>query len=408
MNLFAFSFLTGDIGQAILLACLALVGYAYLGYPLLLWGVSKTFGRPPRGHDEVAHHLPTLSLLIVAHNEETCIAERIENALALKYPAERLEIVIASDGSSDRTAEIAAGYAGRGVRLLDYKQRRGKAAVLTDAIRECSGEIVALSDANTFYERHALKKLARWFADAQVGVVCGRLLLVDRASGQNVDGIYWRYETFLKKCEARLGALLGANGAIYSIRRDLYVPIPETTIVDDFVIPLLAKLKSRCRIVYDSDAIAYEETPPTIRDEFRRRSRIGAGGFQSIAMLYPIMHPRHGWTSFSFLSHKVCRWTCPFFLLGALISNAILLASERYSAVLVAQCSFYSLAGMGAFLPGSHVSVRLIRLTTMFTSMNLALLVGFWRWASGRQRGTWQRTARTGGDVSMELVGNAN
>src|SRR5262249_30950742 len=148
-------------------------------------------------------------------------------------------------------------------------------------------------------------------------VVCGRLVLTDPATGCNVDSYYWRYETFLKRCEGRLGALLGANGAIYAIRRELYTPIPGNTIVDDFVIPLRAKLRTGCRIVYDGDAVAREETPPNVGAEFHRRSRIGAGGFQSIGLLWRLLNPRSGWVAFTFFSHKILRWVCPFFLVAA-------------------------------------------------------------------------------------------
>ena len=170
--------------------------------------------------------------------------------------------------------------------------------------------------------------------------MCGRLVLVDPETRQNVDGIYWQYETFLKNCEGRLGALLGANGAIYALRRSLYVPIANDTIVDDFVIPLLAKLSSGCKIIYDSEAEAREETPPNMSCEFRRRVRIGGGGFQSIGMLWRLLNPRFGWLSFSFLSHKILRWFCPFFLLGLLLTNLALCGSSFYRMALTAQATF--------------------------------------------------------------------
>src|SRR5207244_3480535 len=155
-----------------------------------------------------------MTLLIAAHDEAEVIGERLENALAVDYPAGKFEIVVASDGSSDATAAIVRSFADRGVRLLDYHPNRGKSATLNAAWNEIHGELVLLSDANTFIEPGAPKRLARWFDDASIGAVCGRLVLVDPASGRNVDGLYWRYETFLKLCESRLDALLGANGAI--------------------------------------------------------------------------------------------------------------------------------------------------------------------------------------------------
>ena len=223
-----------------------------------------------------------MSVLVAAYNEEKEIGDRIVNALKQDYPPGMLEVVIASDGSSDRTNEIAAAFAGYGVRLLDYPVRRGKATVLNDAFGELDGEVVVLSDANTYFsDPGVVRKLARWFRDPAVGAVCGKLVLTDPETGTNVDGVYWKYETFLKQCESRLGALLGSNGAIYAIRRELFDGIPPGTVLDDFVIPLLARMRTGKRIVYDPEARADEETPKGIGQEFKRRARIGAGGFQS-------------------------------------------------------------------------------------------------------------------------------
>jgi cellulose synthase/poly-beta-1,6-N-acetylglucosamine synthase-like glycosyltransferase len=377
-------------------ACAAAVAYAYVGYPLVVWLASRLFGRD-RARPAVApdgSDLPPATLLIAAYNEESVIAARIENALAMDYPPGKLEIVVASDGSADATPAIVARYADRGVRLLDYKARRGKASVLNAAMEEVRTPLVLLSDANTDFAPDAARKLAPWFADPAVGTVCGRLVLTDPETGRNADGLYWRYETFLKKCEARLGALLGSNGAIYAIRRSDYRPIPPETIVDDLVIPLLAKVHSRHEIVYDAEAVAVEETAPDVAGEFRRRARIGAGGFQAICLLWPLLDPRRGWIAFSFLCHKVLRWLCPFFLIGMLLSTLPVLDRPFGRYALGGQVAFYLLAAVVGRLPTRARYLRPLRLVHMFTSMNLALLFGFWRWVRGTQKGTWTRTAR--------------
>lgn len=193
--------------------CLAVVAFAYVGYPVLIWACSRLFGRTDHDTNTPAD-LPTVSMLIVAHNEEADIEARILNALSQDYPPEKLEIVIASDGSTDGTNEIVGRYADRGVRLLAFPENRGKAAALDRAVPQLTGEVVVLSDANTRMDRLAVRRFAERLADPTVGAVCGRLVLVDRESVRNADGVYWRYETFLKRCEGRLGALLGANGAI--------------------------------------------------------------------------------------------------------------------------------------------------------------------------------------------------
>ena len=313
----------------------------------------------------------------------------------MDYPREKLEIVIASDGSSDGTPEIVRRFAADGVVLLDYRQRRGKAAVLNAAVPDLKGEVVILSDANTTIERAAARRLVRWFCRPGVGAVCGRLELVDPRTGRNADGLYWKYENFLKRCEARLGALLGANGAIYAIRKRCYVPIPDGTIVDDFVIPLLARLHSGCALIYDSEAVALEETAPGVGAEFHRRCRIGAGGFQSLGLLRGLLDPRRGWIAFAFLSHKLLRWLCPFFLIGALAANLVLLGGPpAYRGTLVAQAAFYLSASASALVPGRSAAMRPLRLATMFVGMNAALLVGFCRWLQGSQGGAWRRTPR--------------
>lgn len=377
-------------------ACVALVSYAYIGYPIVIWVLSRTFGVHAAAPASDGHDLPRASLILAAYNEEAVIEERLRNAFAMDYPAGKFEVLVGSDGSKDRTAAIVEGFIDRGVRLFAFDRNRGKASVLNDLVAAADGEILLMSDANTDVDPGAARRLVRWFRDPRVGAVVGRLVLVDPLTGRNADGVYWKYETFLKKCEGRLGALLGANGAIYALRRDLYVPIPPETIVDDFVIPLLAKVRTGCTIVYDPEAFATEETPPDVGDEFHRRSRIGAGGFQSILMLWKLLDPRRGWVSFTFLSHKILRWLGPFFLLGALGCNLLLLNNPFYLFCLWVQIAFYLTSLIMSFVPASVRVLRPLRLTTMFVGMNAALLVGFWRWVRGRQRGTWRRTARVG------------
>ena len=373
--------------------CVALIVYAYAIYPIVVWGLSRLFGRLATSPALAEDDLPSVSLLIAAYNEEQVIAPRIENALALDYPADRLEVVIASDGSNDATARIVSAFEDRRIRLLQSPLRRGKATVLNAAFRHVRGDIVLLSDANTFTDRSALRHIVRWFENPRVGIVCGHLVLTDPATGRNVDGLYWRYETFLKTCEGRLGALLGANGAIYAIRRSSFAGIWNDTIVDDFVIPLVTRLRSGCEIVYDDHAIAYEETPHDFSTEFSRRSRIGAGGFQSIIRLRGLLNPGQGWTAFTFFSHKVLRWLCPFLLIAAFVTNLALINVPLYQLTMTVQVLGYGLALLG-LATGTHPGFRPLRLATMFTAMNAALLVGFWRWASGGQQGVWQRTAR--------------
>jgi cellulose synthase/poly-beta-1,6-N-acetylglucosamine synthase-like glycosyltransferase len=382
------------IATVVFWTCLSGVFYHYVGYPILIWACSIAFGRSRSIPDLERDNPPSVSVVVAALNEESVIGDRITNALSADYPPTRFEFVVASDGSSDRTADIVNGYGDSRVRLFEFSTRRGKAHVLNDVIPRLSSDIVILSDANTFLEPAVVGRMVRWLNAPDVGVVVGRLVLTDPFTGNNMDGAYWKYETFLKQCESRLEALLGANGAIYGFRRSLFVPLPADTLVDDLVLPLLIKLRTRCAIIYDMDSVAHEEAPDRIGSEVERRRRIGAGGFGSLSVLSPLLRPSFGWTAFAFASHKLLRWVCPFLLLGLLVSNLLLLESGLYQVAFAAQVLFYAASMVGAALPGSSPPVRVLRLAALFSGMNLALLGGFWRWSSGQRGAVWQRTAR--------------
>jgi len=372
-------------------SCAGLIAFTYALYPPLVWCWSRLWGREPAARDVSDQDAPMISLLIVAHNEEAVMKQRLANALSMDYPRDRLEIVVASDGSSDRTTAIVRE---QGVRLIEFLEQRGKAAAINRAIPQLRGQIVILSDANTEFDSQAVRKLVRWFHDPKVGAVCGRLMLTDVQTGRNVDSVYWRYETMLKQSESRLGGLLGANGAVYAIRRSMFSPTPDGTIIEDFVIPLLARLRHGCSILYDIQAVAREESAPRVRDEFRRRCRIGTGNFQSFAVLWPLLNPRHGFVAFAFFSHKVLRWFCPFFLVGLLVSSLALVDHRFYRIALVAQLIFYAVASITLLIPNRLKLPKLLALSGMFVSMNAALLVGFVRWLSRSRHGSWSPTPR--------------
>jgi len=393
--------LTG-LAETVFYVCLAFVVYVYAIYPLLIWACARRWGRNLPAPAMRDADLPTLSLLIAAHNEESVIGRRLQNALSLDFPRDKLQIVVASDGSTDKTADIVRSFADQGVLLLDFPRNRGKTAALNAAWSQLTGDVVLLSDANTSIEPSAPRRLARWFSDPDIGAVCGRLVLTDPQSGRNADGLYWRYETFLKRCEARLGALLGANGAIYAVRRTAHSGIPPETIIDDFVIPLRITIETGRRLLYDEEAVAHEETPGEIHDEFRRRVRIGTGGFQSMRHIWPLLHPRYGWLALSLVSHKFLRWLCPFFLLGELVANLCLCNHVFYYALFMAQMAFLALAAHGTRLSGRGHFVKLARLSAMFSAMNLALFVGFVYWLLGRYGGVWTPTSNLKGCATAD------
>jgi cellulose synthase/poly-beta-1,6-N-acetylglucosamine synthase-like glycosyltransferase len=376
---------------------LGLVVYTYALYPIVIWCCAR-LARPRVLPDADEEYRPSVALLIAAYNEESIIEERILNALQTEYPKSKLVIVIASDGSSDSTAELVTAYQDRGVQLLNYPNRRGKALVLNETIPRLPCDITVLSDANTEFRPDAITQMVQWFRDPEVGAVVGELYLRDPRAGKNVDHLYWKYESFLKRCESRLDALSGAHGAIYALRTNLFTPLPIPTILDDIMIPLHAKLLTGCRIVcrivYEQAAVAWEDIAPDLQVEFRRRCRIGAGAFQSLRILGAILNPRHGWLTFSFISHKLFRWLSPFFLVLLLVSNLMLLDIPLYQVLLAGQLTFYGMALLGIMVLQGAIW-KAVRICTMFCVVNLALICGFLIWLTQHQKGTWRPTPRS-------------
>ena len=374
---------------------LFLIVYSYCLYPLLLV-LFQRINRPAPVVFKDAHYLPKVSIVIAAYNEEKTIRHRIENCLALDYPFDQLEIIIASDGSSDQTNSITKEYAHQGVKLFDFKERRGKINILNDSIARASHEIIVLSDANTMFARDALKKLVRHFQYPQIGCVCGLLYFVNTKGTKtgDLEGFYWRYETHLKKMEGTRGSLLGANGAIYAIRKNLFQACPTETIVDDFLIPM--KILARgYKVIYDPDATASEEFTQQFIQEKERRIRIGAGDFHALTLLWPMLNPLRGFSAIAFLSHKVLRWFAPFFLVFLFITSIMLVNHGIvYDLVLWGQILFYMAAMAGQALSHTPKPVRLFALCYYFVSMNIALFLGFYKFLRGRQKATWQRTER--------------
>jgi len=337
--------------------------------------------------------LPSVSVVVAAWNEAEVIGKKVQNSLALDYPPEKIEVIIGSDGSDDGTDEIVAACEDKRIRLAASRERTGKVGVLNRTIPAASGEIVVLSDANTMIDRQAIRKLVRHFRDPRIGAVCGRLRLYNPKKSDYEESAYWVYESFLKLHEGKRGAVMGANGGIYAIRKKLFTPLPPNTIVDDFVIAMRC-LQRGYRVVYDPEALAVEETTEDYAKERMRRIRIAAGNFQSLGLVGDLLHPRHGFTAFAFFSHKLLRWLVPFFLAFALLANLSLLDQRLYQATFAAQVLFYWLAviGYAVRLPGPIG--RLASLARYFVEMNVGMAQGFVRFLRRTQKVTWQRTAR--------------
>ena len=337
---------------------------------------------------------PDVDVVLSAYNEEVCIHQRVENLLAQDYQGQ-LRILVASDGSADRTGEIISAFDDPRVVALDFKENRGKVAVLNDLVSRATADVLVFTDANTDFEPDAITRLVSTFDDS-TGAVCGELHLHNDAGGQNSDGLYWRYEQFLKKSESNLGALLGANGAVYAIRRALYEPLSTDTVVDDFCIVMNVK-KQGYDVVYNDNARAREEVAPTLSDEYGRRVRIGLGNYRALVANTWALSPFRGVLSWCFWSHKVLRWFGPHLMLAAFVSNALLISDPFYLLTFTAQVIFYATAWLGTKAINQDKKVnKLIAIVSFFVSMNVALGHGFIKFLNGNQSGAWARTARQG------------
>jgi cellulose synthase/poly-beta-1,6-N-acetylglucosamine synthase-like glycosyltransferase len=369
--------------QILLWGAVFLPFYSYLGYPLILLALGLVI------HREVKKQpiTPLVSLLIPAYNEADVMDRKIDNSLALDYPSDRLEIVVASDGSSDGTAAIAQARAdGKRVRVLEFEQNRGKVATMNASVPELRGDVIVFSDASAMLSSDSLRKLVENFADPEVGAVSGlyKVVKADQVSIGSSEDFYWKYETFLKAKESQLASTLGGHGHLHAIRKKLY-PYPEPgTINDDYVIPV-SVLGKGYRAVYEPSAIVYEEAHEMTG--FGRRVRIMAGNMQQLREIRGLLRPLRPLPLFFFLSHKLSRLLVPFAMLAALVANLFLLGSPIYRAVFCAQLVFYLMAGAGSIW---RLRPKGLMLPFYFCMINLATFFGFYHAMTERRTLEWK------------------
>jgi len=361
------------------------IGYAYVGYPIIISILARLVPRPVQQADVT----PFVALVMPAYNEEKCIAEKIENTLGLDYPPDKREVVVVADGSDDATVDIVTEYENRGVRLLYHPERRGKAAAMNRAVPLTHGEIIVFSDANAFFRPDAVRKLVRNFADPQVGCVAGRKA-IQGVAGEG-EGLYWRYESYLKSCDSMVGSVMGAAGEITALRRELYTRLEEDSIIEDFILSLRI-VERGWRAVYEPEAVAWEEGLPSVQGDWIRRTRIAAGGFQAFARLRGLLHPRHGLATFQYLSHRVLRWiVTPSLWVLMILTNLGLLGHPFYDCTMALQVLFYGLAVAGYIAARRRWRVRWLQMPFYVCLLNAAALVGGFRYLTGRQSVLWQK-----------------
>jgi poly-beta-1,6-N-acetyl-D-glucosamine synthase len=377
--------------------------YTYLVYPLMIGLMAWIFSKP----DAYIELYPPITFMIPAYNEEKYISEKLENTLSLDYPAEKIQILVVADGSSDDTVKKVESYRERGVELSYIPDRNGKMAAIVRAMNDVRGEIVIFSDANNMYDLQSVRELILPFSDPQVGGTTGaKFIIEDGRDLSSAEGLYWKYESFIKKSESSLDSCVSSVGEILAIRRSVFVVPTERIINDDHYI-ILKILRQGYRVIYTPLARSFEKVSQTARDEVERRTRMNVGLFQTIAMsgqLLPFKRPLLVWQIFS---HKYSRAFVPFAMLLAFFSNLAILPSFRaeefrqntlISSVMllcfILQLIFYILALIGTRYKSGGWLGRLFYLPVFLVNSNYATLGGFFNFLAGRQTHIWKRVNR--------------
>ncbi len=364
-----------------------LLFYVYAGYPLLL----AIIGLFVRSRRPEAGYYPRLSVLIAAYNEEEAIARKIEQTLALEYPADKLEVLVLSDCSTDRTDEIVSSFPDKRVRLVRMTDRRGKTHAQNQGIKEATGEVTVFSDATAVYQSKALLYMACNYQDESVGAVSGRYQYFD-PTDQSATGLgsmaFWNYENLIKKLQSRIRTITGCCGCIYSVRKTAYTELPAD-IISDLVQPLQA-IKKGYRVVFEDRALAYEETTQSTSEEFAMRVRVVTRAMRGLLSVSDLLQPwKFAWTAFQLWSHKVLRWMVPLFLIVLLAANFLLLDVPFYRAVLALQLFFYLAAILNMLLP-LHRQWKPLGIPLFFCTLNAAALVSMVEICRGRKYVIWQ------------------
>lgn len=380
---------------ASILFCISVVAlaYTYVGYPLLVFFVSILF---PRRVKKVEFE-PNVTIIITAYNEERDIKEKLENTLELDYPKEKLEILVASDCSTDRTDDIVREFESQGVRLYRQPERFGKTLAQNTAVELAQNEIILFSDATTLYKPNVLREMMPNFADKKIGCVAGKLIYVDPVNtgvGQGARS-YWSYETFLKTHESRACSLIGASGCLYAVRRSAYVPMYAEACSDFLIVTKV--MEQGLRTIYEPKAVCIEETNRSTDKELQMRVRVIAQTFTDLWRHKRMMNPFvSGFYSIELISHKLMRYFVPFMLIGIFISSLILTRSSIwFELILLAQLCFYALALLAFSFERLGVSVKLLSLPQYFVLTNVASVIALYKTLRGERIARWEPIRET-------------
>jgi cellulose synthase/poly-beta-1,6-N-acetylglucosamine synthase-like glycosyltransferase len=387
--------------ELLLLICIGLVLYTYLGYGVVVWVLIKL--RPKRQPvADSPDFTPDITLIVPAYNELDCLPAKVANSLGQVYPREHIRFLFVTEGSTDNSDAYLRTTYGNAVEILGGSERRGKVAAMNRAMQQIQTPIVIFTDANTQLNLDAVKNIVRHFRDPKVGAVAGekRIQTADSESAAGSgEGLYWKYESQLKKWDAELHTIVGAAGELFAVRTELYEPVSPDTILDDFMISLLIA-EQGYRVAYEPEAYALERPSFSIIDEQKRKIRIAAGGFQSMVWLKNLLNPfRHGLLTFEYVSHRVMRWAVtPICLPLILLLNIGLVIRDGWVSVwgmlLAAQILFYGAAWLGYVLEKRQLRWKIVFVPFYFTFMNVCALAGLARYLRGNQSGTWEKVRR--------------
>ncbi|HEY8133461.1 MAG TPA: glycosyltransferase family 2 protein [Thermoanaerobaculia bacterium] len=372
-------------------SAIALIAYIFVGYPLVLALWSALRPRPWRREASE----PSISIVIAAHNEAGSIASKIHNLLSLDYPADRLEILVGSDGSTDRTVEQLHQVSDRRLRVFVFPDRRGKPTALNTLIPKARGEIIVLADVRQTFDSQAVRALVRSFADPRVGAVTGELVMTrNPGAGEESSASYWKYEKFVRSRECLVDSTIVVTGAIYAIRKTLFQSIPPDTIVDDLLIPMRIA-RQGYRVVFERDARAYETAAAANRD-FRRKVRTVSGAFQLFARERWLLHPLRNRLWWQTTSHKALRLlVAPLQVIAFTANVALAHASAAYELIFIAQVLFYAGAIAGWILPQYWRKPMAVTFPYVFCLLSWATVCAFVRWIMQRQTVTWEKVTNS-------------
>jgi cellulose synthase/poly-beta-1,6-N-acetylglucosamine synthase-like glycosyltransferase len=383
---------------------LFIVFYAYIGYGILLFFIIRLrqlLGIKKESRYDPAYE-PEVTLFIAAYNEKDFIAEKIKNSRELDYPQEKLQIVWITDGSDDGTPEELQKYPG--VIVHHLPERNGKIGAMNRGMQFVKTPVVVFCDANTMLGRESIRRIVRLFNDPKVGCVSGEKRIFNKdkegAAGAG-EGLYWKYESTLKKWDAELYSVVGAAGELFAIRTELYREVERDTLLDDFMISLRVAMEG-FTIQYDPEAYAIESSSSNVREELKRKIRISAGGIQSVIRLAALLNIfKYGTLSFQYISHRVLRWTLAPLSLLFLIPVGFILALHEgifgfgfYSSLFWLQVLFYMSAMLGWYLENRMIRLKLLFIPYYFFIMNLSVFLGFNRYMKGSQSVNWERAKR--------------